>query len=43
MGKAKELKPKQLLIEKISELESILHDQKDSDKNLVMEHLNKTI
>lgn len=41
LEKAKELKPKQLLIEKISELESILHDQKNSDENLVIKYLNQ--
>lgn len=43
LKKAKELNPKQLLIDKISELESILHNQKNSDKNLLTEYLNQNI
>lgn len=41
LKKARELNPKQLLIEKVTELETMLHNQKDSDKNLVLEYLNQ--
>ncbi|SHJ85975.1 tetratricopeptide repeat protein [Paramaledivibacter caminithermalis] len=41
LEKSKELKPKQLLIEKISKIESMLHNQKNSDKNLFIEYFNE--
>lgn len=41
LKKSKELNPKQLLIEKISELETMLHNQKNADKNIVLEYLNQ--